>query len=73
MKMTLADYVSDVGQAEAAKAIGVHQTAISKALRVGRAITINTLPNGKIEAVEARPFPAKKQVGDKQQDTETHA
>ncbi|SNY74810.1 Cro protein [Enterobacter sp. CC120223-11] len=36
MKISLAQYVSEVGQTNAARAIGVHQTAISKAVRVGR-------------------------------------
>lgn len=50
MKISLADYVGEVGQAKAADAIGVHQTAISKAIRVGRQIFVNTLPDGKIKA-----------------------
>ena len=36
MKISLAEFVGEVGQAKAADAIGVHQTAISKAIRVGR-------------------------------------
>ncbi|MGU0056790.1 Cro/CI family transcriptional regulator [Enterobacter hormaechei] len=38
MKISLAEFVGEVGQAKAADAIGVHQTAISKAIRVGRQI-----------------------------------
>lgn len=34
MKISLAEFVGEVGQAKAADAIGVHQTAISKAIRV---------------------------------------
>lgn len=48
MKISLAEYVDEVGQARAADAIGVHQTAISKAIRVGRKIFVNTLPDGKL-------------------------
>ncbi|NNS07303.1 Cro/CI family transcriptional regulator [Erwinia sp. JH02] len=59
-KIPLADYVKQNGQAKAADAIGVHQTAISKAVRVGRKIFITTLANGKIEAEEHRPFPSTK-------------
>lgn len=57
MKISLAEYVDEVGQARAADAIGVHQTAISKAIRVGRKIFVNTLPDGKINAEEIKPFP----------------
>ncbi|OYI61487.1 hypothetical protein CI692_21160 [Escherichia coli] len=57
MKISLAEYVDEVGQARAADAIGVHQTAISKAIRVGRKIFVNTLPDGKIKAEEIKSFP----------------
>ena len=57
MKISLAEYVDEVGQARAADAIGVHQTAISKAIRVGRKIFVNPLPDGKIKAEEIKPFP----------------
>ncbi|KGA99900.1 regulatory protein cro [Enterobacteriaceae bacterium ATCC 29904] len=60
MKISLAEYVGEVGQAKAADAIGIHQTAISKAIRVGRQIFISRLPGGKIQAEEIRPFPHKK-------------
>ncbi|HAH8787708.1 TPA: hypothetical protein HIQ84_001861 [Escherichia coli] len=57
MKIPLTEYVGEVGQVQAANAIGVHQTAISKAIRVGRQIFVNKLPDGKIQAEEIRPFP----------------
>ena len=60
MKISLAEFVGEVGQAKAADAIGVHQTAISKAIRVGRQIFINLLPDGKIKAEEIKPFPHSK-------------
>lgn len=60
MKISLAEYVNEVGQVKAADAIGVHQTAISKAIRVGRQIFINRLPNGKVQAEEIRSFPHSK-------------
>jgi predicted DNA-binding protein (UPF0251 family) len=59
-KITLADYVEVNGQAKAADMIGVHQTAISKAVRVGRKIFIKKMPDGTIEAEEVRPFPSNK-------------
>lgn len=57
MKISLAQYVSEVGQAKAAAAIGVHQTAISRAVRVGRQIYILKLPDGEVKAIEYRDFP----------------
>jgi len=60
MKISLAQYVSEVGQTNAARAIGVHQTAISKAVRVGRQIFIDRLPDGGVKAIEIREFPHQK-------------
>ena len=59
-KVTLAEFVKVNGQAKAAIAIGVHQTAISKALRVSRNIYVTTSPAGKVEAEEIWPFPSGK-------------
>jgi len=64
MKISLAEFVGEVGQAKAADAIGVHQTAISKAMRVGRQIFINKLPTGEVKAVEYRDFPDSKKQED---------
>ena len=64
MKISLAEYVAEVGQVKAAHAIGVHQTAISKAIRVGRKIFVNKLPTGEVTATEYRDFPHVKQLGD---------
>ncbi|WP_304168272.1 Cro/CI family transcriptional regulator [Lonsdalea britannica] len=61
-KIPLADYVRANGQAKAASEIGVHQTAISKAVRVGRKIFITRTPDGKVEAEEHRPFPSNKHL-----------
>lgn len=63
MKISLAQYVNEVGQAKAASAIGVHQTAISKAVRVGRQIYIDRLPSGEVRAVEYREFPHRRKQG----------
>ncbi|MCA7012495.1 Cro/CI family transcriptional regulator [Dickeya dadantii] len=56
-KQTLAEFVRENGQARAADAIGVHQTAISKAVRTGRKIFVTSLPDGRVEAEELSPFP----------------
>lgn len=57
MKISLAKYVEEVGQVKAANALGVHQTAISKAMREGRQIFINKLSTGEVKAFEYREFP----------------
>ncbi|EBM5663462.1 hypothetical protein K2T75_002330 [Salmonella enterica] len=62
-KVTLADFVSEKGQQKTASMLGVHQTAISKALRTGRAIFIHQLPDGKVKAEEVRPFPGSRANG----------
>ncbi|EHK2735211.1 hypothetical protein J9K13_002739 [Salmonella enterica] len=62
-KISLADFVNEIGQQKAAFMLGVHQTAISKALRVGREIFIRRLPNGEVKAEEIRPFPGSRASG----------
>ncbi|EEU7555224.1 hypothetical protein HDN77_004708, partial [Salmonella enterica] len=47
------------GQDKTAKAIGVTQGAISKALREGRNILLSQTENG-IKAIEIKPFPSTK-------------
>lgn len=44
-------------QHDAAKDLGVQQAAISKAIRVGRAIYVTRQADGSCSAVEERPFP----------------
>ncbi|EER8874937.1 Cro/Cl family transcriptional regulator [Escherichia coli] len=51
-KETLADYVYRFGQKKAAKDFGVAQSAISKALLVGREIYVKTFDDGRVEAEE---------------------
>ncbi|EBW8392047.1 Cro/Cl family transcriptional regulator [Salmonella enterica subsp. enterica serovar Florida] len=57
-KETLADYALKHGQSKTAQLLGVRQSAISKALRVGRNIYVKTFDDGSVEAEEIRPFPA---------------
>jgi len=59
-KFPLTDYVRDKGQANAAAELGMHQTAISKALRAGRKVIVTQMPDGTITAEEVRPFPSQK-------------
>ncbi|MCS2155499.1 Cro/CI family transcriptional regulator [Scandinavium sp. H11S7] len=55
----LSEYVLANGQAKTAEALGVYQSAISKALKHKRKVNILVKENGKIEAEEVRPFPSK--------------
>ncbi|MCW2485960.1 hypothetical protein J5069_08635 [Candidatus Symbiopectobacterium sp. NZEC127] len=59
-KLTLAEFVKESGQAKAADLIGVHQTAISKAVRTGRKIFVTKKPDGSVNAEEVCPFPRAK-------------
>lgn len=55
----LSDYVLANGQSKTAEALGVYQSAISKALKHNRRVNILVHDNGKIEAQEIRSFPSK--------------
>ncbi|MBL5919800.1 hypothetical protein I7V28_01455 [Lelliottia amnigena] len=55
----LSEYVLENGQAKTAEALGVYQSAISKALKRNRKVNILVQEDGKIEAEEVRPFPNK--------------
>lgn len=57
-KLTLSAFVGKFGQASAANLLGVRQSAISKALRVGRDIFIIVHPGGRLEAKEIKAFPS---------------
>ncbi|MDR0219057.1 MAG: Cro/Cl family transcriptional regulator [Enterobacteriaceae bacterium] len=60
-KILLAEYVKQNGQVKAANLVGVHQTAISKALKAGRNIVLIRQEDGSYKAEEWRPFPSQKQ------------
>ncbi|MEP8906346.1 Cro/CI family transcriptional regulator [Enterobacter roggenkampii] len=55
----LSEYVLENGQAKTAEALGIYQSAISKALKRNRRVNILVKDDGKIEAEEVRPFPNK--------------
>ncbi|SFU28359.1 Cro/CI family transcriptional regulator [Xenorhabdus koppenhoeferi] len=61
-KIPLSEYVKLNGQAKTAGLVGVHQTAISKALRSGRKIFLIRQKDGTYKAEECRPFPSQKQA-----------
>ncbi len=54
---TLTKFAAELGQTDAAKALGVTQGSLSKALRVGRHVYVICHESGTCEAVELRPFP----------------
>ncbi|PHM22119.1 Cro/CI family transcriptional regulator [Xenorhabdus budapestensis] len=57
-RISLSDFVSQIGQGETAALFGVRQSAISKALAIGRNITVIVHQDGRVEAEELKPFPA---------------
>lgn len=61
MKETpLKDFVSQNGQAEAAKMLGMTQSGVSRALAKSTRRIVVRIENGDVKAFEIRPFPYKK-------------
>ncbi|NWA86967.1 MULTISPECIES: Cro/CI family transcriptional regulator [unclassified Pseudomonas] len=59
-KIPLSKYLEENGtQAALAAALGVNQSAISQMVRAGRSIEITLHDDGRIEANEIRPIPAR--------------
>ncbi|MBG6243353.1 MAG: hypothetical protein EKE20_16825 [Candidatus Symbiopectobacterium sp. Dall1.0] len=56
-RLTLHQYVALHGQEKTAKALGVYQSAICKALKTARQITVTVYPDGEVKAEEIKPFP----------------
>jgi len=59
-KTKLAGLVERLGQAGAAKALGVSPPAIAKAMLAGRDIYVTEHADGTFSAEEMRPFPSQK-------------
>ncbi|UNK26246.1 Cro/CI family transcriptional regulator [Serratia plymuthica] len=59
-RIPLSEYVSEHGQTKTATDLGMYQSAISKALKSKRKVTVLVYDNGKVEAEEHRPFPSNK-------------
>lgn len=57
-RLPLPDYVSKHGQGKTAEELGVYQSAISKALKKKRNITVWVGEDGEVKAEEIRPFPS---------------
>lgn len=59
--VTLGEYLLLHGtQSDLAKALGIQQSAVSQMYRSKRSITISLMDDGRIEANEIRPIPARK-------------
>ncbi|MFS1583392.1 MAG: Cro/CI family transcriptional regulator [Candidatus Arsenophonus phytopathogenicus] len=52
------NFAKNFGQAKAAEKLGIYQSAVSKALRMRRRITVIIHDDGKVEAEEVKPFPS---------------
>lgn len=59
-KIPLSKYLEEHGtQSALATALGVNQSAISQMVRAGRSIEITLYEDGRVEANEIRPIPAR--------------
>jgi DNA-binding transcriptional regulator YdaS (Cro superfamily) len=61
-EVSLGVLVIRIGQARVARALGVKPASISKAVKVGRNITVTLHGDGTFTAKELRPFPAPKNL-----------
>lgn len=57
-RIPLHEFATEKGQVQAAALLGMSQGALSKALRVGRAVFVTEHPDGTFTAQELRAFPA---------------
>ncbi|WP_336334646.1 Cro/CI family transcriptional regulator [Pseudomonas putida] len=61
--VSLEEYLAGHGtQSDLAKALGIQQSAVSQMFRAKRDIRITLHDDGRIEANEIRPIPARKSV-----------
>lgn len=57
-RITLKEFASDYGQIKAASLLGMSQSALNKALQVGRDVYVTKKSDGTYSAEEVRPFPS---------------
>lgn len=62
--LTLKEFAEEVSQAKAAVQLGVRQSAISKAIRMGRKVTVRVFPDGSVKAEETKDFPCLRKEND---------
>lgn len=63
-RISLQEFVSSKGQEKTAELFGIRQSAISKALALGRKITVIVHDDGRVEAQELKPFPSSKTLAE---------
>lgn len=56
-RYNLSEFAKKLGQSKAAEKLGIYQSAVSKAIRTGRKITVLVYDDGRVEAEEIKPFP----------------
>lgn len=61
-RITIQDFADEKGQVKAAALLGIRQSSLSKALRLGREIHVTEHDDGTFTAEELRPFPSKSQA-----------
>ena len=59
-KMSLKEFVAQVGPAQAARMLGMSHPPLIRAAASDRKIFINILPDGKVEGTELSSFPPAK-------------
>lgn len=57
-RITLKELAEEKGQTQAANLIGIRQSSLSKALRVGREVFVTEQDDGTWKGEEVRPFPS---------------
>lgn len=62
--LTLKEFADEVSQSKAAVQLGVRQSAISKAIRTGRNVTVRIFPDGTVKAEETKDFPCSRKEPD---------
>nr|WP_046857727.1 Cro/CI family transcriptional regulator [Pseudomonas sp. CCOS 191] len=60
-RITLGQFANEKGQTKAAGFLGMSQSALNKALQVGREIFVIESDDGGFSAEEIRPFPSQPQ------------
>lgn len=57
-RITLKELAEEKGQTQAAALIGIRQSSLSKALRLGREVFVTEQEDGSWKGEEVRPFPS---------------
>lgn len=63
-RIPLTEFAKEHGHTKAAQLLGCTQGALSKAIRVGRAVFVILEDDGSLSAEEQRPFPSQKSAAE---------